>query len=140
MTTYYVLPYALMNSTCALSATFPWFMLLIESLGPWFKKIWLKKQEKNNLHTFMGFSGGADSRVCLQCRRPRFNSWIRKIPWRRKWLPTSVFLPEEFHGQKNMVGHSPWGCRDEQDWATDTFTFHFIWVSTFIHLFLFLFH
>ena len=28
-----------------------------------------------------------------QCRRPRFNPWVRKIPWRRKWLPTPVFLP-----------------------------------------------
>lgn len=43
---YYVLPYALMNSIRILPSAFPWFMLLIESLGPWFKKIWLKKQEK----------------------------------------------------------------------------------------------
>ena len=31
--------------------------------------------------------------VCLQCRRPGFNPWVRKIPWRRKWQPTPVFLP-----------------------------------------------
>ena len=34
-----------------------------------------------------------------------------KIPWRREWLPTSVFLPGEFHGQRSLVGYSPWGCR-----------------------------
>ena len=33
------------------------------------------------------------SLVCLQCRRPGFNPWIRKTPWRREWLPTPVFLP-----------------------------------------------
>ena len=37
-------------------------------------------------------------RICLQCRRPGFNPWVRKIPWRRKWQPTPVFLPGEFHG------------------------------------------
>ena len=35
-----------------------------------------------------------------------------KIPWRREWLPTSVFLPGEFHGQRNLVGSSPWGCEE----------------------------
>ena len=34
---------------------------------------------------------------------------VRKIPWRSKWLPTLVFLPGEFHGQKNLVGYSLWG-------------------------------
>ena len=29
--------------------------------------------------------------VCLQCRRPRFDPWVGKIPWRRKWQPTPVF-------------------------------------------------
>ena len=33
--------------------------------------------------------------VCLECRRPGFNPWVRKIPWRRKWQPTPVFLPGE---------------------------------------------
>ena len=34
-----------------------------------------------------------------QCRRLRFNSWVGKIPWRRKWQPTAVFLPREVHEQ-----------------------------------------
>ena len=33
-----------------------------------------------------------------------------KIPWRRAWPPTPVFLPRESHGQKSLVGYSPWGC------------------------------
>ena len=40
----------------------------------------------------------------------------RKNPWRRKWQPTPVFLPRKFHGQKNMVGYSPWRCRVQHDW------------------------
>ena len=31
--------------------------------------------------------------------------WVRKIPWRRAWLPTPVFLPGEFHGQKSLTGY-----------------------------------
>ena len=50
--------------------------------------------------------------ICLQCRRPRFNPWVRKIPWKREWLPTPVFLPGEFHGKKNLVGYSPWGLKE----------------------------
>ena len=35
----------------------------------------------------------------LQCRRPGFDPWVRKIPWRREWLPILVLLPGEFHGR-----------------------------------------
>ena len=42
-----------------------------------------------------------------QCKRLRFNPWVRKIPWRRKWQPTPVFLLR--NGQRSLVGYSPWG-------------------------------
>ena len=38
--------------------------------------------------------------------------WVRKIPWRRKWQPTPLFLPEKSHGQRSLVGYSPWGHRE----------------------------
>ena len=42
-------------------------------------------------------------------------------PWRGAWQSTPVFLPEEFHGQRNPVGYSTWGSqRVGQDWATNT--------------------
>ena len=41
-------------------------------------------------------------RICLQWRRPRFHPWVGKIPWRREWQPTPVFLPGEFHGQRSL--------------------------------------
>ena len=46
----------------------------------------------------VGFPGGSDSKkkkIHLQCRRPGFNPWVGKIPWRRAWQPTPVFLPGE---------------------------------------------
>ena len=49
------------------------------------------------------------SRICLQCRRPGFDPWVGKIPWRRKWKPTPVFLPGEFHGERSLVGYNLWG-------------------------------
>ena len=39
-------------------------------------------------------------------------SLVGKIPWRREWLPTPVFLPGEFHGQRSLVGYSPWGHKE----------------------------
>ena len=47
--------------------------------------------------------------ICPQCGRPGFNPWVGKIPWRRKWQPTPVFLPRKFHGWRSLVGYSPWG-------------------------------
>ena len=38
--------------------------------------------------------------------------WVSKIAWRRKWQPTAVFLPGEFHGQGNLAGYSPWGQKE----------------------------
>jgi len=43
---------------------------------------------------------------------PRFDPWVGKISWRREWLPTSVFLPGESHGQRSLVDYSPWGCKE----------------------------
>ena len=45
-------------------------------------------------------------------RRHRFNPWVSKIPWKREWLPTPVFLPGESHGQKSLVGYSQWGHKE----------------------------
>ena len=59
------------------------------------------------------FPGGLDSKEsACNDRRLGFNPWVRKIPWRREWLPTPVFLPGEFHGQRTLVGYSPWGQKE----------------------------
>ena len=41
-----------------------------------------------------------------------FDRWVGKIPWERKWQPTPVFLPGEPHGQRSLVGYSPWGPKE----------------------------
>ena len=73
------------------------------------------KPEMSNYLDNSGVSWGLRwQRIRLQCRRPEFDSWVEKIPWRMECLHTPVFLPEEFHGQRNLAGYSPWG-RKESD-------------------------
>ena len=48
----------------------------------------------------------------LQCRWHRFDPWVRKIPWRRKWQPTPVFLPGKSHGQRSLAGYSLWSQKE----------------------------
>ena len=58
-----------------------------------------------------------------QCRRCGFNPWVGKIPWRRQWQPTPVFLPGKSHGQRSLVGYSPQGHKESD--TTERLHFHF---------------
>ena len=51
---------------------------------------------------------------CRRYKRCEFNPWVRKIPWKRAWQPTPVFLPGESHGERSLVGYSP-SSRKESD-------------------------
>ena len=53
-----------------------------------------------------------------QWRRHRFDPWVGMILWRRKWQPKPVFLPRKSHGQRSLVGYSPWGHKS-QTWLSD---------------------
>ena len=59
-----------------------------------------------------GTSGKEFSYQCRRCQRHGFDSWVGKIPWRRKWHPTPVFLPGESHGQRSLADCCPWGHRE----------------------------
>ena len=48
----------------------------------------------------------------LAMQEPRFESWVRKVPWRRAWQLTPVILPGKSHGQRSLVGYSPWGRQE----------------------------
>ena len=59
------------------------------------------------------FSGGASGKEpACQCRRHKYDPWVRKNPWRRAWQSTLVFLPGESHGQRSLAGYSPGGRKE----------------------------
>ena len=62
---------------------------------------------------------------CRRCTKCKFDPWVGKIPWRRKWQPTSVFSLGEFHCQRSLAGYSPWGCKESD--MTE-------WLSTHMHI------
>ena len=57
--------------------------------------------------------------------RPRFDPWVRKICWRRKWQPSPVFFPAEFHEQRILTGYSH-GVAKSQTWLSDITFFFFL--------------
>ena len=78
---------------------------------------------EGNGNPLLGFSVGTVVKNYCQCKihkRLGFDLWVGKIPWRRKWQPTKVFLPGKSHGQRSLVGCSPWDCTGSDmtgDWA-----------------------
>ena len=77
---------------------------LIQFLG------WEDHWRRDKLLTpvFLGFPcGSAGKKICLQCRRPGFDPWAVKIPWRREKVPTPVFWPGESLGLYRL-----WGCKE----------------------------
>ena len=70
-----------------------------------------------------GFSGGTNGKEpTCQCRRTKclgFDPWVGKIPGRRAWQLTSVFLPGETLGQRSLASYNPWGCKVGHDWVTE---------------------
>ena len=72
--------------------------LKVESSGPVVAWVWD--------HGMWASHGASDKESACQFRRRRFVPWVGKIPWRRKWQPTPIFLPGESHGQRSLVGYS----------------------------------
>ena len=79
----------------------------------------------------LGFPGGASGKEtacqCRRCKRGGFDPWVGRIPWRRAWQPTPVFLPGESHGQRSLADYSPQGhCKDSDmtEATQHTYTTH----------------
>ena len=53
-----------------------------------------------------------------------FDPWVGKIPWRKKWQSTPVLLPGKSHGQRSLVGYSPWGRKESDMTGQLHFDFH----------------
>ena len=83
--------------------------------------IWATREVKQVQYIRLGFLGGSHCEDATgQSRRPCFDPWVWKIPWRREWLPTLVFLPGESNGQRSLVDYNPWGCKelDTTEWLS----------------------
>ena len=59
-----------------------------------------------------GASGKEPARQCRRHKRHRYHPWVRKIPWRRAWQTTPIFLSGESHGQRSQAGYSTQGCKE----------------------------
>ena len=59
-----------------------------------------------------GVSGKEPACQCRRHKRCKFDPWVGRIPWRRAWHPILVFLPGESHGQRRLVGYSPWFSKE----------------------------
>ena len=99
-------------------------------LDPWVRKIpWRRKQQPTPVFLISGFPGGSSGKEyacqCRKSKRREFDPWVREIPWSRKWQPISVFLPRKFHGQRSLVGYSPWRSK-ELDMTEHTHIFNFM--------------
>ena len=60
---------------------------------------------------------------CRRHRRHRFDLWVGQIFWSRAWQPIPVFLPREFHGQRNLVGYDPWDHKESNKTERLTLSF-----------------
>ena len=68
-----------------------------------------------------------------QCKKCGFDPWLKKIPWRREWLSTPVFLPGKFHGQRSLVSYSPWGGKESDAIEHACMTILYCDSSLFLH-------
>ena len=73
---------------------------------------WFLRSEAISTCTYQGLPQWLNGEDPCAIRRWEFNPWVRKIPWRRVWQSTPIFLPGESHGQGSLVGYSPWGQKE----------------------------
>ena len=69
------------------------------------------------LPQWKGFPGGSETSAC-QCSRCGLGTWVKKLPWRRNWQHTPVFLSGKSHGQRSLVGYCSWSRRVKCNLAT----------------------
>ena len=71
------------------------------------------QRKGNTLAQLVGFPGGSMVKnLPGNAGNARKDPWVRKIPWRRKWQPTPVFLPGKSHRQRSLAGYSSQGCQE----------------------------
>ena len=84
--------------------------------SPWGRKELNTTEQIHFLEVELDLPGSASGKEpgcqCRRHKRCRVNPWVGKIPWRRAWPPTPVFLRGESHGQNRLAGYSPWGHKE----------------------------
>ena len=93
---------SLLLGTCAL--TFIWFSC-------WGETCYAIKGY-HILHGLPKCTSGKEPACQCRCKRHGFDPWVRKIPCRRAWQPTPLFLPGESHGWRSLIDCSPWCCKE----------------------------
>ena len=87
------------------------------------------------IHSPGGASGKEPTCQSRRYKRCGFNPWVGKIPWRRAWQPTPIFLPGKSHEQRILAGYSPWGCTESD---TTEATMFFIY-KTYIYIYIYMY-
>ena len=72
----------------------------------------IKKIRYIDIHGLPGGTFKEPACQCRGCKRWGFETWAGKIPCRRTWKPTLIFLPGESHGQRSLMGSSSWGHKE----------------------------
>ena len=79
---------------------------------------WREQNWRGTINIGLGFPGASvEKESACQWRRHRrcgSDPWVRKIPWKKKWLPTPVFFSGTSHGQRGLAGYSPWGHKESE--------------------------
>ena len=86
-------------------------MSLLFNMLSRFVTAFLPRSKSLLISWLQSLSGGASGKDpachCRRHKKPWFDPWVKMIPWRRKWQPSPVFLPGEFHAQRSLAGYSP---------------------------------
>ena len=109
---------AMCCTCCNLSRFLPWYRAESKPITPilWLFSWWI--QNRNLSHIFRGTSGKEPTCQCRRWKRRVFDPRVGKVPWRRAWQRTPLFLPGEFHGQRSMAVYSPGGSQKvRHDWS-----------------------
>ena len=92
---------------------------LDKCIGVWVGEWQIKRETENRQKTLIDKQRVKGAPLVAQTVNnlpTMWETWVRslvgKIPWRRVWQPTPVFLPGEFHGQRSLAGYSQWGCKE----------------------------
>ena len=105
---------------CRILALWPGFKPLPSALAAWSLNHWITK-EVSEVKYFLIELCILVSQVArvvnnlpanVGDKKHGFDPWVGKIPWRKTWEPTPVFLPGESHGQGSLMSYVPWGCKE----------------------------